>query len=94
MLQPGEDWLATDEIASTFEPGEYIATLEAWAVVDLVNNQAAARELRDLVAGIVQAVEPSAWWIKAVGQPGPIHTSEWMAHGVRITLGRYVTTTA
>lgn len=91
ILQPAEDWLLTAEEDATFQPEEWVATHEIWAVVDLVDNQSAARELRDLVASLVARIGPSAWWIKAVGQPGPIHTSEWMSHGVRITLARYVT---
>jgi len=91
ILQPGEDWLAVDEIAATFDPAEYIGSMEVYAVVELVDNASAAKELRDLLATLIQRIGPSDWWIKAVGQPGPIHTSEWMHHGVRVTVARYVT---
>lgn len=91
IIQPAEDWLLSAEEDATFNPDEYVASVEVWAVVELVDNQSAARELRDLLASLVSRVGPSSWWIKSVGQPGPIHTSEWMNHGVRIVLARYVT---
>lgn len=94
VLQPAEEWLATGDEAATFAQEEYVVTEEVWALVELVDNQAAARELRELLESIVAAVGPSAWWIVSIGQPGPLHTSEWMNHGVRVTVARYVSVTA
>lgn len=88
MLQPAEDYLSGDDVVIGRD--EYALALEAWVAVELVDNQTAATELDDLLEHLLTHL-PSPWGIDRVGQPGPIHTSDWLAHGSRVLISRYIT---
>lgn len=86
ILQPADPYL--DANATTF--GEFSLNLEAWLTVELIDNETAADELDTLLDHLLGHL-PEPWGIDQVGQPGPIHTADWLAHGIRVTVSRYIT---
>lgn len=91
VLQPAEDYVTSGEEDATFAPTEYVVTEEVWLLVDLVDNQAAARELDEILESVLLAITPSVWWVKSIGQPGPVHTSEWLSHGLLLQVSTFTT---
>lgn len=89
VLEPGDNYVSTE--GTTSEPDEYLVAWDVYLLVDLQDNQAAAQELDTLLEAVLAAVQPSAWFVQAVSKPQPFHTTEWLAHGVRLTLGTYTT---
>lgn len=86
ILQPAEPFLAEDTTGDRTFAGELLISFEAVLLVDLDDNDRATSELYDKLDAFVPIVVPSDWWIAGMGQPGPMRTSEWLHHGVKITL--------
>lgn len=91
IIQPDDPYLSTGEEDATFAVSEYLVRFEVYLLVDLVDNATASAELDALLEQVIDRVGPSGWWLTGVSQPGPMHTSEWMAHGVRVGVGTWIT---
>lgn len=89
VLEPGDNYVTTED--TTFAGTEVLVATDVFLLVDLQDNQAAALELNTLLEAVLDKVLPSAWFVQAISKPQPFHTSEWLAHGVRVTLGTYTT---
>lgn len=88
VQEPADNYVSSEGM--TFG-GEYLVSVDVFLLVDLQDNQAAFAELDTLLEAVLAAVSPSDWFVQAVSKPQPFHTTEWLAHGVRITLGTYTT---
>jgi len=82
ILQPAEPVLQEDPEAAGL--GELLASFEVIALVELDDNDSATRELDGGLDRLAAALRGSDWWITGVGQPGAMHTSEWIHHGVTV----------
>lgn len=70
--------------------GEYNLHVDLWLLVDLVTNEQAADELTDLLTHVLTYL-PEGWGIDSIARPGPAQNGQWMAHGMPITVSRYIT---
>lgn len=91
VLEPSDQYVGTGDEDATFAAAEHLVQVDLWLLVDLVDNQAATDNLDALLEAVLARVEPSTWFVQVVNKPGPVHTSEWMAYGVRVTLGSWIT---
>lgn len=94
VMQPADPFVAepTDGEATLAEP--YVIGFEAWLLVQLDDehsNEQASRKLDNLLDLLLDAVRPTAWWVDSMGAPGGLLTTEWIAHGQRVTLQRRTT---
>lgn len=88
VLEPSDNYVSTE--GTTTAVDEYLVSMDVFLLVDLQDNEAAANELNTLLEAFLGRVVPSAaWWVQAVSKPQPFHTTEWLAHGVRVTVGTY-----
>lgn len=86
VVTPAEDYLTESD---SFAPGEYVMALEVHVLVDLVDNEAAAEELDQLLAGVLARI--GLWSLNHTSKPQPVHTSSWLLHGVRLDLSTETT---
>lgn len=86
VLQPGDPYLDKDK--GTFE--DDALNLECWLLVALDDNETAAEELDSLLDHVLESL-PAGWGLERVGKPGPVSTSEWLAHGLQLDLSRFIT---
>lgn len=87
ILEPAEDYLSG---AETFAD-EYDLNLELYVLVDLVGNQQAAEDLDQLLGVVLALLRGSRWGIKRMSAPAPFHTTQWLAHGCRLSLSTETT---
>lgn len=91
VIQPAPAYLAANtEDGVTFADQEYALTVELYLVVELTTNEQAATDLDALLEHVLEAL-PAPWGLDSMAQPGPIHTADWLAHGLQLTLSRYIT---
>lgn len=88
ILQPGENYLTGDEV--TLNGSEYALNLEAYLTVELLDNEAAADDLDELLEHLLTQLPP-AWGIDGIDQPGPIQAGDWLAHATRVRISRFLT---
>lgn len=93
VMQAADPMLETGDQDATFNAEEYVLRMDVWCLVDLVANETATEQLHEIIAAVLRQVGPSSWWLEAVNAAAPVNTSEWVAHGSRITLGTWVTLT-
>lgn len=86
VLQPGDPYMDAD--IGTF--GDVGLTLEAYLLVALDDNETAAEELDGLLDHFLAAM-PQQWGLDRVEKPGPVSTAEWLAHGMKLTVSRFIT---
>jgi hypothetical protein len=89
VQEPADTYVSTE--GTTFSAQEYLVSVDVFLLLDLQDNEAAAKELDTLLGAVLAAVRPSDWFVQSVSKPQPFHTTEWLAHGVRLTLGTYTT---
>lgn len=87
VLQPGDPYL---EHGGTFGD-DYTVTLEAFLALELTSAEDALDHLEPALADLMADVQAAGWWVTSVGQPGPYHTSEWVAYGVLLTVQTHTT---
>lgn len=87
VIQAAEGFLAPGD---TFD-GEWSAAYDVFVCVDLLSNAQAIEDLEDALEAVLTALAGTAWGIDTVGRPGPVHTAEWVAHAVTVTVSRFVT---
>ncbi len=75
----------------TFGRLEWAASYDLFLCVDLLTNAQAIEDLEDLLEALLKALDALEIGVDAVGRPGPVHTAEWVAHAVTVTVSRYVT---
>lgn len=87
VIQPGEPYLDGDEV--TFGMGTFNLHAEVFCLVALDDNETASSDLDGALAHLLTTM-PDLWGVDEVAQPGPVSTTEWIAHGVRVRLSRYI----
>jgi hypothetical protein len=88
VIQAGDPYLAPGDVF-----GEWAATFDLFLCVDLVSNAQAIEDLDPVLLAVLEALEDTAYGVDTVGRPGPVHTAEWMAHAITVTVSCFVTLT-
>lgn len=69
--------------------GEQLVQLDVWVLVELGgDNEATTDNLDDLIETVVGSL--GEWIQTASGQPGPVETAEWQAHGLNLTVATQI----
>lgn len=71
--------------------GEWSASYDLILCVDLLSNAQAIEDLEAYLVELLAAVEATEYGVDTVGRPGPVHTAEWVAHAITVTVSRFVT---
>lgn len=95
ILQPAENFVSEDPGGATYA-GEVLVSYDVLALVLLDEEHAnadAGAQLDQLLAGVLDSVraDGSDWWLQSIGQPQAMYTSDWLHHGVRVTVQTRVT---
>jgi hypothetical protein len=94
ILEPGDDFLSEDDEATFREP-TMIATLDAFLLVQLDDehdNASASAQLLAILPAMLDCLrELEDVWIVGMSKPQAFLTTEWVHHGVRVTVQTRVT---
>lgn len=86
VIQAADPFLTPGE---TFA-GEWAVHYDLILCLELLSNAQATEDLEDHLPGLLEALAGTEYGIDAVGRPGPVHTAEWMAHAVTVTVSRFL----
>lgn len=87
VLTGDEDYLLEGDDFSE----SWLMRLEAFLLVELTGNEQAAEDLDQLLTEALPQL--GLWSLNAMSKPGPFHTTQWLAHGVRLSLSTETTLT-
>lgn len=87
VVQAADPFLAPGE---TFA-GEWEVSYDLILCVELLSNAQAIEDLEDHLVAVLAAVAGTEYGVDRVTRPGPVHTAEWVAHAVTVTVSRFVT---
>ena len=71
--------------------GEWAVHYDLILCLDLLSNAQATEDLEDHLPALLAAVEATEYGVDSVGRPGPVHTAEWVAHAITVTVSRFIT---
>lgn len=89
VLQEGEPFIAPVEQFSE----EWAVHFDLFLVTDHYSNEAATTAGDELVTHVLGALAGSDFGIDQIGRPGPIHTSEWLARALTVSVSALITLT-
>lgn len=94
VIEPGDDFVQEDDDATYAEP-TMIATLDLFLLVQLDDehdNESASDQLLQLLPALLDTCrELDDVWIVGMSKPQAFLTTEWVHHGVRVTIQTRVT---
>lgn len=89
IIEPGDDFLSEDDQGSFRDP-TMIATLDLFLLVrldDEHDNAKASAQLVELLPAMLDTIrELDDVWIASMGKPQAFLTTEWVHHGMRVTV--------
>jgi hypothetical protein len=87
VLQAADPYLTPGD---TFA-GDWTVAYDLILCVELLSNAQAIEDLEDLLPPLLAALEATEYGVDNVGRPGPVNTSEWVAHALTVTVSRFIT---
>lgn len=70
--------------------GEWSAHYDLILCLELLSNAQATEDLEDHLPGLLEALAGTEYGVDAVGRPGPVHTAEWVAHAITVSVSRFL----
>lgn len=98
VLQPADPFVfePTDDENTMREP--FVISFDAMLLTrldDEHDNEQASDQLDAMLDDLLDALAGDAnageWWLESMGRPGGLLTTDWIAHGQRVTVRRRIT---
>ena len=87
VVVPASNFLLPSE---TFDPREYVATVEVYALAGGEDNETVTRAVCDLLALAAPALADADYAISSTSRLLAYQTSTWTAYGISITCSRHI----
>lgn len=90
VIQPADPFVTDDDPDATFgEPYSIRFELHLLVPLNETNtNEQASRQLDTMLDQLLDELAGSAWTLARMERPGGLATTDWIAHGQRVTIRR------
>lgn len=88
VVVPAEDYVTVD--GTTYDVTDFLASVDVFVLADYRSNEQAANTLDTMLTLVLPALLDSGWTLSGSGAPGPYTAGDWVCHGIRLTVNRYV----
>lgn len=88
VVSPAEDYIQVD--GTTFAQEDYLVQVDVFLLVSYRSNAQAAADLDAMLTKVLPAIVDAGWHLAGTGAPGPYTAGDWVAHGIRLTVSRFV----
>lgn len=88
VVVPAENYVSFD--GTTFDVTDALVSVDVFVLAAYRSNEQAAADLDDMLTVVLPALQASEWDLAGAGPPGPYTAGDWVCHGIRLTVTRFV----
>ncbi len=87
VLEPADDYIGGEEDRTL--GGEFSIAQDVYLLLEFNDPDQATTDLDALLEHFLTNL-PAGWGIDSMRKPGPLHTADWLAYGLPITVSRFI----
>lgn len=87
VIVPAPNYLMPSE---TFDPREFIATVEVYVLIGGEDNETVTKASADLLSVVVPALAQAGYATEGTSRLLAYQTTNWTAYGISVTCSRYL----